>query len=284
MIYIDRFVFPNKNTEFTFFNELKRQCYTNFYPFQILDDHDALRLDFEPITILYGGNGSGKTTALNVIAEKLKLNRDAAFNQSSFFNDYLELCSFQLDKPLPNHSRIITSDDVFDFALNVRTLNKGIDSKREDLFVDYLDKKYAQFQMKSLDDYEELKAINNARRKTQSRVVRESLMNNIRTHSNGENAYRYFTQKITQDGLFLLDEPENSLSPQRQLELKTFIEESVRYFGCQFVIATHSPFLLSIPGAKIYDFDEDPVDLKRWTELENVRAYYDFFKSQADEF
>ncbi|WP_371682602.1 hypothetical protein [Fusibacter sp. A1] len=50
------------------------------------------------------------------------------------------------------------------------------------------------------------------------------------------------------------------------------------------MIATHSPFLLSIPGAKIYDFDEEPVDLKRWNELENVRAYYDFFKSQADEF
>ncbi|WP_371682603.1 hypothetical protein [Fusibacter sp. A1] len=77
MIYIDRFIFPSKSAEFDFFNELKRRCYTNFYPFQILDDHDALRLDFEPSMILYGGNGSGKTTALNVIAEKLKLNRFA---------------------------------------------------------------------------------------------------------------------------------------------------------------------------------------------------------------
>ena len=44
------------------------------------------------------------------------------------------------------------------------------------------------------------------------------------------------------------------------------------------MIATHSPFVLAIRGAKIYDLDEEPVDVKRWTELENVRAYYDFFK------
>lgn len=45
------------------------------------------------------------------------------------------------------------------------------------------------------------------------------------------------------------------------------------------MIATHSPFVLAIRGAKIYDLDEEPVDVKRWTELENVRAYYDFLKA-----
>ena len=49
------------------------------------------------------------------------------------------------------------------------------------------------------------------------------------------------------------------------------------------MIATHSPFVLAIRGAKIYDLDEEPVDVKRWTELENVRAYYDFFKKHASE-
>lgn len=84
--------------------------------------------------------------------------------------------------------------------------------------------------------------------------------------------------------MFLLDEPENSLSPAKQQELVKFIEDSARFFGCQFVIATHSPFVLAIRGAKIYDLDEEPVDVKRWTELENVRAYYDFFKKHASEF
>lgn len=49
-------------------------------------------------------------------------------------------------------------------------------------------------------------------------------------------------------------------------------------------MATHSPFLLSMRGAKIYDLDEDPVDVKRWTELSNVRAYYDFFQKHEGEF
>ncbi len=84
--------------------------------------------------------------------------------------------------------------------------------------------------------------------------------------------------------IFLLDEPENSLSPGKQQELVKFIEESARFFGCQFVIATHSPFVLAIKGAKIYDLDEEPVDVKRWTQLENVRVYYEFFKNHESEF
>ena len=85
-------------------------------------------------------------------------------------------------------------------------------------------------------------------------------------------------------GLYILDEPGNSLSPKRQTELVKFIEDSARFFQCQFIISTHSPFVLAMQGAKIYDLDEDPVDVKRWTELENVRAYYEFFRLHEKEF
>ena len=107
---------------------------------------------------------------------------------------------------------------------------------------------------------------------------------NVRTYSNGESAFQYFVDKITEDRLYLLDEPENSLSPERQMELCRFLSDSARFMGCQFIISTHSPFLLSMRGAKIYDLDCDPVDVKRWTELENVRAYYEFFKKHQSEF
>lgn len=241
-------------------------------------------LDFQPITILYGGNGSGKSTALNVIAEKLNLDRDTLFNRTNFFEDYVKMCSFKLKTSISSNSRIITSDDVFDFMLNLRTINDGISIKREDLFEEYLDVKYSKFQMKSLDDYEHLKKVNMARGKTQSKYIRNNLMGNVREHSNGESAFIYFSDKIKDNGLYLLDEPENSLSPEKQLELLKFLEDSARFFGCQFIIATHSPFLLSIKGAKIYDMDENPVDVKKWTELENVRAYYKFFKTHYKEF
>lgn len=284
MIYLSHFDFPHIEQEYSFIMELKRTCYDTVYPFQVLSKHHLSMLDFEPITILYGGNGSGKTTALNVIAEKLGLERETLYNRSNFFEDYTRMCAYETKMRIPKGSRIITSDDVFDFMLNLRTLNEGIDQKREDLFDEYLDAKYGKFRMNSLDDYEQLKKVNLARSKTQSKFVRARLMDNVREHSNGESAFLYFTEKIRENGLYLLDEPENSLSPDRQQELVKFLEESARFFGCQFIISTHSPFLLSMRGAKIYDMDEDPVDVKRWTQLENVRSYYEFFKRHEREF
>ena len=84
--------------------------------------------------------------------------------------------------------------------------------------------------------------------------------------------------------LYLLDEPENSLSPERQLELARFLHDSARFYNCQFVIATHSPFLLAMPGARIYDLDAEPVTTRKWTELENVRATWEFFQQHRNEF
>lgn len=284
MLYLSRFTFPNSEREHSFFMGEKRTCYDSFYPFQVLSKHKAEVLDFEPITILYGGNGSGKTTALNVIAEKLQLNRDTLYNRTNFFEAYTQMCTYEIELALTQESRIITSDDVFDFMLNLRSINEGIHQKREELFEECLNARYSKFQMKSLDDYEELKKVNMARSKTQSQYIRNNLMDNVREHSNGESAFKYFVDKIKDDGLYLLDEPENSLSPERQQELLKFIEDSARFFGCQFIIATHSPFILSLKGAKIYDMDEDPVDVKKWTQLSNVRMYYEFFKKHEREF
>lgn len=284
MIYLSHFEFPHIEREYSFLMGLKRTCYDSVYPFQILSKHHLQMLDFEPVTILYGGNGSGKSTALNVIAEKLGLTRDTLYNRSNFFEDYTRMCSFEAEQRIPKHSCIITSDDVFDFMLNLRSLNEGIDHRREELFDEYLEAKYSHFQMKSLDDYEQLKKVNAARSKTQSKFVRANLMDNVREHSNGESAFLYFSEKIKENGLYLLDEPENSLSPERQQELLKCLEDSTRFFGCQFIIATHSPFLLSMRGAKIYDLDEEVVDVKRWTELKNVRAYYEFFQMHEKEF
>lgn len=283
-MYLDYFTFPGSEMEVDFFMDQKRTCYDSYYPFQILSRHKFRRIDFEPVTILYGGNGSGKTTALNVIAEKLHILRDSAFNKSNFFEDYLKMCDYEGREVIPKNSRVITSDDVFDYMLNIRDINEGIDRKKDSLLEEYLDVKYAKFQMRSLEDYEMLKKVTKARRMTQSRFVRSELMGNIREYSNGESAFLYFSEKITENGLFLLDEPENSLSPARQKELVQFIENSARFFGCQFIISTHSPFVLSMRGAKIYDLDEDPVDVKKWTELENVREYYQFFKEHDEEF
>ena len=287
MLYLSQFEFPDADEEFDYILKQKKTCYDTYYPFKILSEHQLKYLNFEPVTILYGGNGSGKTTALNVMAEKLGLQRDALYNRSAFFEGYTGLCYSVSEREIPKDSRIITSDDVFDFMLNLRSLNEGIDNSREELLKEYrrlTDPFAPRFQLHSLDDYEQLKRVTAARRKTKSRYVRDYLGSNIRERSNGESALMYFTNKIQENGLYLLDEPENSLSPERQMELVKFLEDSVRFFGCQFVIATHSPFFLAMRDAKIYDLSGEKACVKRWTELSNVRAYYEFFKKHEDEF
>ena len=285
MMYIDSFQFPGVEAEEQFVNYIERSCYSSFYPFGVFAANQLRELTFTEITILYGNNGSGKSTALNLMAEKLGAERDTLFNNSSFFAKYLKMCEFEMTPgSRPEEIRMITSDDVFDFMLNLRALNEGVDRKREQVFEEWIENKHSKFQMKSLDDYEQLKKVIDARSKTQSRYVREAIGSNVIEHSNGESALQYFSEKIKDNGLYLLDEPENSLSPQRQLELLEFIQNSARFFGCQFIIATHSPFLLALKGARIYDLDESPVDIKKWTELEGVRTYFEFFEKHRDEF
>ena len=86
------------------------------------------------------------------------------------------------------------------------------------------------------------------------------------------------------DSLYLLDEPEVSLSPQNQVKLAEELNKMSRYLGVQFIIATHSPFMLGILNAKIYDIDTKDYRVKKWNELENVKYFYEFFKSRSREF
>ena len=168
--------------------------------------------------------------------------------------------------------------------LNFRTLNDGVDRKREELFNEWYDLRQGSFQIHSLEDIEELQHRRDAWKSTRSDFTARRLPKNLPGQSNGENAYGYFAEKIRGNALYLLDEPENSLSAERQIELARFIEDSTRFYGCQFIISTHSPFLLAMKGARIYNLDSIPVETKKWTELSNVRLYHDFFEEHRREF
>ncbi len=283
MLYIKNFTLPSDDAETGFFMGLMRTCYNGTYPFKIFPQRGLSKITFAPVTIFYGGNGSGKTTLLNVIAEKTKVIRHSAFSGSAFFSEYVKLCKISAGK-IPSASQILTSDDVFDYLLNIRYLNDGIDLRREELFEDYLSRKYAYHQLKSLDEYEEWKESYDAKTKSESQYVRERLTRNVNVKSNGESAMRYFVEHINENSVYLLDEPENSLSIALQQELCRYIYDSARHFNCQFIISTHSPVLLSMKDALIYDLDSQPVAVKQWTELENVRRYFSFFEEHRNEF
>ncbi|MCC6242052.1 MAG: AAA family ATPase, partial [Gemmatimonadaceae bacterium] len=93
--------------------------------------------------------------------------------------------------------------------------------------------------------------------------------------SHGEAFLNFFQKRLTPNGLFLMDEPEAALSPQRQLALLAMMFEAVADGG-QFIIATHSPLILAYPGARIYSFDDEHIEQVAWDRTEHVRLTRDF--------
>ncbi len=77
---------------------------------------------------------------------------------------------------------------------------------------------------------------------------------------------------MTGNGLYLLDEPESVLSFNGQLRLLRIMYDATAV-GAQFIIATHSPLLMSYPGATIYELDPDGVHQVAFDEVEAVRLW-----------
>ena len=92
---------------------------------------------------------------------------------------------------------------------------------------------------------------------------------NLHKKSHGESFLTIINEYFKADGLFFLDEPEAALSPQRQMTLLLKIAESARE-NSQFFIVTHSPVLLTLPGAEILSFDDGRLHK---IEYENTESY-----------
>lgn len=291
VIYARKLILPNEYAEIEVIKKEKRTCFNTFYPFKIFPEKKLFEVDFDGITMFYGGNGSGKSTLVNVIARKINAIRYSEFNDAPFFEKYVGMCSIEYVKP-PRRSYVLTSDNVFDYVLNARSVNEGIDDKRNELFENYIAVHNEAvtnpdiMRLKGLDDYERWKTTMEilSPKKSQSSYIKKRLARDIDLHSNGETAMRYFLDRIDEDAVYLLDEPENSLSIELQLELAEYISATARATRSQFIIATHSPILLSMKEARIYNLDDYPASVCRWTELPNVRKYFEFFMEHSEEF
>lgn len=282
MVYLKNFSLVSENVENMILSSERRTYFHNQYPFRIFPKKELKDIEFSDVTILYGGNGSGKSTILNIIANKL--NCDGSFGaQGEMQIEYLKNCEYEMSMDYFEEVKIIRSDDVFDYISNVRRINNRGFSQREKLFREYFDNKDKTID--DMNDYQNLKNSVDAKRKSASNYVRSRVLDkDVKEQSNGESALMYFVSEIKENSLYLLDEPENSMSAAMQLKLTKFLEESARFFNCQFIIATHSPFLLGMTGVTIYDLDSSPVKSKNFWELENMKLYYDFFKQNSAKF
>lgn len=256
------------------------------YPFHIFLEKQFFNIEFEPVTIFYGDNGSGKSTLLNIITETINndkqvISRKKPLVKSEYFDTYIAKCKYYLENNIPTESKIILSEDIFENILSKRIENQKKNEGRKELEKQYMQYKYNPVNYSSLED---LSISVETRNKTQSKFIKSRIEENSKEFSNGQTSLEFFDKELKENGLYLLDEPENSLSPKFQIELIQLLLELSRFFKCQFIIATHSPFLLSIPNAKIYDLDSIPVIQKKWYELENMKIYYNFFKENKDKF
>lgn len=284
MIYLKNFDLLGDIQEHGLMYQEQRNIFNNYYPIGIFSSKKLLRINFDNITIFYGGNGSGKTTLLEIISDKLGSLKKSVRDKGAFFNLYVKECNYELSFQQPLEIKFISSDDIFDYLLDIRSINANVNRRKEMLSQEYLTAKF-DHNSSSIDDYEKVRTSYESKSMTMSKFVRERLgNNNIIEHSNGESALMFWEREIKENSIYILDEPENSLSAENQLKLKKFIEDSARFYNCQFIISTHSPFLLALDSAKIYDLDSFPVTSKKWSQLPNIKIYHAFFKEHDKEF
>ena len=295
MIYVEKIHLPSEDD-----NQINvvETYHKSFYPFHVLSSRGLYEVEFSDITLITGGNGTGKSTLLNVIAQKLNLHRQTPFNRTVHFDMYLRRCSIeysdismQLPYDIREYGRIITSDEVFDYMLDLRIKNEKIDEKRRIMLEEINRANNTKYQDGPRNiDFEDQGSVETytkfveMKQTSTSHYIKNHLGFNILEQSNGENAFKYFTDAMKPQGLYLLDEPENSLSAERQIALAEYIESVARFEQCQFIISTHSPFLMSIRGAKLYNLDVFPAAVMPWSEVSEVKVYHDFFKKRDSEF
>lgn len=192
------------------------------YPFN-LPFVRQLDLQFEaPVTFFVGENGTGKSTLMEALAFLCRLpvsgggRNEVAERHGPDVKSALGLAMRPSFRRAPPDAYFLRAEFQAHFA-------SLLDSRRED--PEFLGDPYSRYGGKSLH-----------------------------TRSHGE-AFLAILEHRIRSGLFLLDEPESALSPQRQLVLLAHMWNQVSAGRSQFIVATHSPILLTFPGADLVAFD-----------------------------
>ncbi|MBK7145722.1 MAG: AAA family ATPase [Xanthomonadales bacterium] len=192
-----------------------------------------------PVTMLVGENGAGKSTLLEAIAWACGFNARGGDRDQSFGEDADGQAA---GRALQLAWRQRVSDGFF---LRAETFHQWID------YMESVGATFSQYEHKSLHE---------------------------RSHGDGEAFLALFEGRF-EDGVYLLDEPEAALSPERQLAFLALLHQMDRSRCAQFIIATHSPILLCYPGATVLKVDEQGIREIDARESEHVRLTRDFLNA-----
>ena len=214
------------------------------YPFNIPIIGEPVELTLtRPITFFVGENGSGKSTVLDAIARK---------------------CGVQ---PWHKPRRHLAHNNPYETRLTdyiTTTWANGrvpVSLFRAETFHDFAD---------FLDD---VALCDPGRLQYHGGRI-------LNTLSHGQGILSYFSGRFQVKGLYFLDEPETALSPRTQLRLRDLLQETALREHAQFVIATHSPILLSVPCARLLSFDRSPIREIAYRETDHFKVYRDFMRGE----
>ncbi len=218
----------------TYEKDIERQ---NEYPFNIPIIKALKKLEFhENVTFIIGENGSGKSTLLEALAIKMGFNPEGGTKN---FNFSTRESHSELFKYLRIHKHHIPPENHFflraESYFNVATKIEIEDKEVYEFYVPPIINSYGG---KSLHE-----------------------------QSHGESFFSLFLNRFGENGLYILDEPEAALSPNRQMAMLARIDQLIKQ-NCQFIIATHSPILLSYPNALIYELRDGKIEKVKYEESE----------------
>jgi len=228
------------------------------FPFTlpVIESLDSLAFD-TPVTFFVGENGSGKSTLLEAIAIGMKC---PSIGATDVVNDPLLADAKELAGHLrfsrskaPRHKLFFRAEDAIGFTRRVLTDMSGLTE---------LERHFEQ----TLDGEGRRRATGAVRGQRAALESRYGQHPDARSH--GEWFLEVVKARVHDDGLYILDEPETPLSPIHQLTLLSLIKDQVTR-NCQFIVATHSPILMALPGARILNFDQriEPIE---WQDVEHV--------------
>jgi len=240
----------------------------NPFPFNIPAVQFAKHVPLsKEVTIFIGDNGCGKSTLLETIAFKLNLpliggfiKSNAGFEAAHLLQPFIKI-EFQRQT---HKGFFFRAEDFSDFVNSVENEQRKIKEDLRDL--------------KGVVDDSIIKEMSDNMNYNLYKM-RKDYGENMQAFSHGEAYLKILQTRIGDKGIFLLDEPEAALSPLKQLSLIYFISEVLKNKNTQFIISTHSPILMGIPGALLYEIKEDGMNKVGYEETEHYRITKTFLNN-----